>query len=101
MKAPAVMRTRGGVWVERGKRAEAEERRSRRNLHKGCTGLEQLSLPISSRVSGRDAICSQPRWGTAMARGLLCQATCSTGPTRKNHDAVPVKATAVRIAKAQ
>ena len=38
---------------------------------------------------------------TAVVRSCLCQTACSTGPTRKTQDAVPVSATAVRIAKAQ
>ncbi len=38
---------------------------------------------------------------TVVARNFLCQTTCSTGPTRKTQDSVPVNATAVRIAKAQ
>ena len=38
---------------------------------------------------------------TAVVRSCLCQAACSTGPTRKTQDVVPVSATAVRIAKAQ
>ncbi len=38
---------------------------------------------------------------TAVALSRLCQTCCSTGPTKKTQDAVPVRATAVRIAKAQ
>ena len=38
---------------------------------------------------------------TAIAWGFLCQTTCSTGPTRKTQDDVPVSATAPSIAKAQ
>ena len=38
---------------------------------------------------------------TAIACGFLCQTTCSTGPTRKTQDDVPVSATAPSIAKAQ
>jgi len=40
-------RTRGGVWVEWAKIAREKKTDGGRNLHKGCTGLEQLPVPGS------------------------------------------------------
>ena len=55
----------------------------------------------SARFAWQRSRCYQQLGGTAIAWGFLYQTTCSTGPTRKTQNMLPVSATPVTIAKAQ